>query len=288
MKVLIVGADVIGTVYGRSWPRPEPRSQCPGLSARDVLDGGQIDAAVTVVPDTCGDYDVVLVAVRREQLTPACAGLAGLAGEPAIVFPGNNRAGRADLPGDLPGDVYLGFPGVGGTMAGGTAEYGIIRQRPTALQQAPDHRPAALASALSGCGLAVQRIAALRASGTAGLRRNLPVLHAPILRPAAIRYWPVRCAHRWASCASPHTAAMPVPRCGQSAVTRRHGAPGNSPWQSCSVPDPLPAQAQPNRNWNWSRRWTVVDALPADGMQEIWGSNPHSSTGKSDKSKSSP
>jgi hypothetical protein len=36
------------------------------------------------------------------------------------------------------------------------------------------------------------------------------------------------------------------------------------------------------------RRWTVVDALPADGMQEVRGSNPHSSTGKSDKSKSWP
>src|SRR5262245_15543585 len=27
------------------------------------------------------------------------------------------------------------------------------------------------------------------------------------------------------------------------------------------------------------RRWTRVDVLPADGMQEAWGSNPHSSTG---------
>jgi hypothetical protein len=25
------------------------------------------------------------------------------------------------------------------------------------------------------------------------------------------------------------------------------------------------------------RRWTVMDVLPADGMQEVWGSNPHSS-----------
>jgi hypothetical protein len=26
------------------------------------------------------------------------------------------------------------------------------------------------------------------------------------------------------------------------------------------------------------RRWTAVDGLPLDGMQEVWGSNPHSST----------
>jgi 2-dehydropantoate 2-reductase len=250
MKVLIVGAGVIGTVYGAQLaaagvtvsvlahgPRTDEVATA-GLSARDLLDGGQIGAAVPVVPDTCGDYDIVLVAVRREQLTATCAGLASLAGKPAIIFLGNNPAGRADLPGDLPGDVYLGFPGVGGAMAGGIAEYVIIRQQPTALQQAPDPRLAALASALSSRGLAVQRIhdmdgwlayhaafvgciaaalyrcgtdparlaadrgtltlmcraitdafAALRASGTAGLPHNLAVLHAPILRPVAIRYW---------------------------------------------------------------------------------------------------
>ena len=26
------------------------------------------------------------------------------------------------------------------------------------------------------------------------------------------------------------------------------------------------------------RRWTPVDVLPLYGMQEVWGSNPHSST----------
>jgi hypothetical protein len=36
------------------------------------------------------------------------------------------------------------------------------------------------------------------------------------------------------------------------------------------------------------RRWTAVDALPADGMQEVWGSNPHISTGQSEKSKTQP
>jgi hypothetical protein len=30
---------------------------------------------------------------------------------------------------------------------------------------------------------------------------------------------------------------------------------------------------------------TLVDGLPADGMQEVWGSNPHSSTGQKHNSK---
>jgi hypothetical protein len=35
------------------------------------------------------------------------------------------------------------------------------------------------------------------------------------------------------------------------------------------------------------RRRTPADVLPADGMQEVWGSNPHSSTGQNDNSNGS-
>ena len=59
----------------------------------------------------------------------------------------------------MPGDVYLGFPGVGGVMTDGTAEYVRIRQQPTALPETADPRLAALESALSGRGFAVQRVA---------------------------------------------------------------------------------------------------------------------------------
>src|SRR5580692_2774903 len=249
MKMLIVGAGVIGTVYGAhiaaagnqvsvlSHGRRTDEVAARGLCARDVLGGGRVGAEAEVVPDAGGDDDV-LVAVRRDQLASACVGLAVLAGKPAVVFFGNNPSGRAAIPGDVPGDVYLGFPGVGGVMAGGTADYVRIRQQPTALQAAPDPRLAALESALSGRGFAVQRVtdmdgwlayhaafvacvaaalyrcgtdpirlaadratltlmcraiteafAALRADGTAGLPRNLAVLHSPLLRVVAVRYW---------------------------------------------------------------------------------------------------
>ena len=152
MKMLIVGAGVIGTVYGAhlaaaghqvSVLSHGPRTDevaTGGMCARDVLGGGRIGLETDVVPDAGGDYDVVLVAVRRDQLASACARLAVLAGKPAVVFFGNNPAGRAAIPGDLPGDAYLGFPGVGGVMADGTADYVRIRQQPTALQQSPDSR----------------------------------------------------------------------------------------------------------------------------------------------------
>jgi 2-dehydropantoate 2-reductase len=209
-----------------------------GLSAHDVLDGRRVEAEAAVVLDASGSYDIVLVAVRRDQLASACARHAVLAGKPAIVFFGNNPAGRLGITGDIPGDVYLGFPGVGGVMTGGTADYVRIRQQPTALQQAVDPRLAELESALVGRGFSVQRVAdmdgwlayhaafvaciaaalyrcgtdpvrlaadratltlmcqaitqafaALRADGTAGLPRNLAVLHSPLLRALAVRYW---------------------------------------------------------------------------------------------------
>ena len=250
MKVLIVGAGVIGTVYGVQLAAARttvavlshgPRTEAvagAGLSARDILSGVQLDAAVPVVPDASGAYDIVLVTVRREQLASTYEALASLAGKPAIVFFGNNPAGRNYLPEDLPGDVYLGFPGVGGALASGIADYVRIRQQPTVLPDAADPRLAALASALSSQGLAVRRVhdvdgwlayhaafvacigaalyrcgtdparlaadrvtlilmcraiteafAALRSGGTRGAPRNLAVLHSPLLRLVAVRYW---------------------------------------------------------------------------------------------------
>jgi 2-dehydropantoate 2-reductase len=250
MKMLIVGAGVIGTVYGAhiaaagnqvsvlSHGRRTEEVAAGGLRARDVLSGGRADADAEVVPDARGDYDVVLVAVRRDQLASAFAALAALAGKPAVVFFGNNPSGRAAIPDDVPGDVYLGFPGVGGVMAGGAAGYVRIRQQPTALPRASDPRLDGLEATLSGRGLAVQRVtgmdgwlayhaafvacvaaalyrcgtdpvrlaadratltlmcraitgafAGLRADGTAGLPRNLAVLHSPALRAVAVRYW---------------------------------------------------------------------------------------------------
>jgi 2-dehydropantoate 2-reductase len=214
MKMLIVGVGVIGTVYGAhiaaagnqvsvlSHGRRTDEVAAQGLCARDVLGGGRVGAEAEVVPDAGGDYDVVLVAVRRDQLASACAGLAVLAGKPAVVFFGNNPSGRAAIPGDVPGDVYLGFPGVGGVMAGGTRVAdmdGWLAYHAAFV--------ACVAAALYRCGTDPVRLAAdratltlmcraitgafagLRADGTAGLPRNLAVLHSPALRALAVRYW---------------------------------------------------------------------------------------------------
>ena len=71
---------------------------------------------------------------------------------------GNNPGGRSTLPAQVPGEVRLGFPGVGGVLRDGTADYVRIRQQPTALEAGSDPRLATLERALRQRGFAVQRV----------------------------------------------------------------------------------------------------------------------------------
>ena len=171
MKVLIIGAGVIGTVYGAhlgaaghtvdvlSHPPRTDDIALRGLAVHEVLDGSRAEAAASVVPDAGADrYDLVLVAVRSDQLARAGSQLAALTGSPAVLFFGNNPGGRSALPAQVPGEVRLGFPGVGGVLRDGTADYVRIRQQPTALEAAGDPRLAALERTLRRRGFAVQRV----------------------------------------------------------------------------------------------------------------------------------
>jgi 2-dehydropantoate 2-reductase len=251
MRVLVVGAGVIGTIYGAHLSaaghtisvlsRPPRACQLArdGMTAHDVLDGGRTNARVRVIENTVdARFDLVLVAVRSDQLAAACAKLAGLAGAPAVVFFGNNPDGRSAIGEQVPGDVLLGFPGVGGVLRDGTAEYVRIPQQPTALEARRHARLDELEHALEERGFAVQRVAdmngwlachaafvaclsaalyrcdtnpsrladdratlslmctavtegfgALHRAGVSGLPRNLAILHSPLLRVLAVRYW---------------------------------------------------------------------------------------------------
>lgn len=171
MKVLLIGAGVIGTVYGAQLGaaghavtvlRHPPRTDdiaARGLAARDVLDGSRAQATARVVPDAAADrYDLALVAVRSDQLAQACARLTALDGSPTVLFFGNNPGGRSAIPADVAGQVRLGFPGVGGVIRDGIAEYVRIRQQPTALQAGSDPRLAELERALGRRGFTFQRV----------------------------------------------------------------------------------------------------------------------------------
>lgn len=172
MKVLTIGSGVIGTVYGahlaaqghavsvlRRPPRTDQVAADGLLKAREVLGARYIQAPVSVVPAaSAGEYDLVLVAVRANQLETACAQLSGVAGRPAVVLFGNNPGGRSTV-GGVAGDLRQGFPGIGGVLRDGVAEYVRIRQQPTALDACDDQRLAALERALGSAGFSVQRVA---------------------------------------------------------------------------------------------------------------------------------
>jgi 2-dehydropantoate 2-reductase len=171
VKLLLVGAGVIGTVYGAHLAaggvnvsvldhgRRTAAVVRHGLVALDVLGGRRVQSPVHVVPTAGVDaYDAVLVAVRRDQLAVALSDLVSLAGEPALLFFGNNPAGRSAIPSNGSRAIHLGFPGVGGVLADGVAEFVRIAQQPTALEAGNDPRIAAMEVVLRRQGFAVQRV----------------------------------------------------------------------------------------------------------------------------------
>jgi ketopantoate reductase len=172
VNVLILGAGVIESVYGAhlgaaghtvSVINHGPRTShiaSNGLQVRDLLDGQPTDASVDVVNDVGAvAYDLVLVAVRRDHLAPAAAHLTKLTGQPTVLFLGNNPAGRTATNVQIPGRVFLGFPGIGGTVTDGQARYVRIPQQPTALPVTDDPHLADVESTLRRRGFAVQRVA---------------------------------------------------------------------------------------------------------------------------------
>lgn len=171
MNVLIVGAGVIGTVYGAQLgtaghgisvlahgDRTEAIA-ARGLHARDVTSGVETHAPATVVPSAREpDVDVVLVALRRDHLLSAADALAEVTPDALVLFMGNNPSGRSGLPSGSGAQVALGFPGVGGTISAGVATYYKIAQQPTAIEATDEPRLAVLADALTARGLPIQRL----------------------------------------------------------------------------------------------------------------------------------
>ena len=132
MDILVVGAGVIGTVYGAQLAagghsvavlahgRRTDHVAHAGLVARDAISGIRLAAPVTIVATaSSAPYDLIVVAIRYGQLVPA---LAGLLGEPTVLYFGNNPIGRPSLPVGLPGKPRFGFPGIGGSLTDGVVE----------------------------------------------------------------------------------------------------------------------------------------------------------------------
>ena len=171
MHILVVGAGVIGTVYGAHLGAANHRISVlahgertaaiavRGLHARDITSGIETQTPAAVVTSAAElDVDVVLVALRRDHLHGAAAALAGVTPDALVLFMGNNPAGRSGLPSASGAQVALGFPGVGGTMRDDVVTYFTIAQQPTAIEASDSPRLAAVADALTSRGLPVQRV----------------------------------------------------------------------------------------------------------------------------------
>ena len=171
VNVLIVGAGVIGTVYGAQLGAAghgitvlahgdrTDAIAARGLHARDVTSSDETHAPATVVAYAGEpDVDLVLVALRRDDLQSAAPALAEVTPDALVLFMGNNPAGRSGLPTGSGARVAIGFPGVGGTISAGVAIYYKIAQQPTAIEETGEPRLAVLADALTARGLPVQRV----------------------------------------------------------------------------------------------------------------------------------
>jgi 2-dehydropantoate 2-reductase len=154
MKILVFGAGVIGSVYGGALARSghsvtmlarghrltDLRSH--GLVLEEAESGRREVLAVGVVDVVPPDapYDLVLVAVRADQLSAALPALSRLPGD--VLFFGNT-AGRSQALVDALGpQAFFGFPAAGGVRDGCAVRYALVGQQRTMLGEvsAPSSR----------------------------------------------------------------------------------------------------------------------------------------------------
>jgi 2-dehydropantoate 2-reductase len=250
MEVLLVGAGVVGTVYGAQLADTGNRVSVlrHGARADEVADIGlvaidrteldrTVRARVTVVDDVRdGSFDLVVVAVWATDQAVVSDILGCLPGEPVVLRLGNTLDPSGSV--SDPRSSHWGFPGIGGSLRDGVVEYARIPQQPTTLASGGGSQIAEFEAAITARGFQVARtddiagwlayhsvfiasvasalqhcdgsaaalagdrpvltlmcraieegFRALRAQAVGGLPRNLRVLHTPLLRPFAVRYW---------------------------------------------------------------------------------------------------
>ena len=171
MRILILGAGVIGSVYAAKLLQAghEVVLLARGRRLTDLRTGGLVlqDAGSgerTVLPVRCvsevgaGDrFDLVVVPVRAEQLLGTLPLLAAMTDGSDVLFFGNPADHRAALVAGLGSRALFGFPAAGGTRDGPVVRYVLISQQKTMLGE-PDGSPTVrvrrLQRVLSGAGFA--------------------------------------------------------------------------------------------------------------------------------------
>jgi 2-dehydropantoate 2-reductase len=147
MRVLVVRAGVIGSVYGAKLleaghavvmlSRGERLAdlQTRGLMLQDGESQLQTRLSVPAVDrlDDTDGYDLALVSVRHEQLAAALPVLTSMRGRPDVLVFGHSSGRRGDVLEALGNRAVFGFPAVGGIRDGRVIRYVLIRQQKSML-----------------------------------------------------------------------------------------------------------------------------------------------------------
>jgi 2-dehydropantoate 2-reductase len=145
LRVLIFGAGIIGSVYAGKLlqaghevvvlARGDRLSdlQAHGLVLQDAESGDRTVLTVPVVSKVAvGDrYDLVLVAVRSEQVDSTLPVLVAMTDGSDVLFFGNTTGRQPELTAALGNRALFGFPAAGGVQDGPVVRYVLIRQQKT-------------------------------------------------------------------------------------------------------------------------------------------------------------
>jgi len=148
MKILIFGSGVIGSIYAARLyeakydvtllargTRYEELNR-NGVRIRNIITGKQTTSPIPCIGElTPTDaYDLVIVAVRLDQLDSIIPVLKANPVCPLILFLVNNPTGTPHLVYDLdPKHILMGFPGVGGIYCEDRIDYIQIKQQKTTI-----------------------------------------------------------------------------------------------------------------------------------------------------------
>ena len=151
MRILVLGAGVIGSVYAGKLLEAGHEVvllargsrladlQSHGLLLEDAQSGNRTAQSVVVTNELASDdrFDLVLVPVRSEQLASTLTVLTAMTDGSDVLFFGNTGNRAAELAAALGERALFGFPAAGGTRDGPTIEYVLIRAQKTMLGE-PD------------------------------------------------------------------------------------------------------------------------------------------------------
>jgi 2-dehydropantoate 2-reductase len=193
MRILILGAGVIASVYaGRFTDAGHAVTLCArgrrlkelrecGLILEDAWTGRRTSYSLPAiaVPDEDGPWDVVLVAVRREQMLDTLPLLDTVHGD--VLFFGNAAGLTAQLADRQGAHALFGFPAAGGVRDGVVVRYVLIRQQKTMLADADlgrTHRVRKLAETFQAAGFRVHVATDAEAWLTAHAAFVVPIMFA--------------------------------------------------------------------------------------------------------------